>query len=274
LARRELGRLRPETPAAAADLLARSLAFEPAARPTDAHAFAEELAALLEGGAASRQKRSKRTMWSFAGVVAVMLLFVAAGIVVRVRISPPPGSPPERVLHFTVLCLRAGESALPGRPFFPGPDMVFRSGDRLRFVFESPQNGILYLINESLAAGQAGPAYNVLLRNGLASMTAGRELWTPAGPDDWMEFETNKGVERVWFVWAAEKVRALDRLERFADAEHGGRVDEPEIARQLSAYLAGFGSLAIDVSADPARHRTTLRARGPVLVHHVALAHN
>jgi eukaryotic-like serine/threonine-protein kinase len=91
-------------------------------------------------------------------------------------------------------------------------DTTFRSGDRVRFAFESNVDGFLYVVLE----GSSG-RWTVLLPSpdiagGRNAVTAFKEHLVPE--DSWFRFDTTPGAERVFIFLSKAAVSRLPGLDR------------------------------------------------------------
>jgi hypothetical protein len=184
-----------------------------------------------------------------------------------------PTAEPTREIGYTIMARRYRGGPATGVPLFLTADTYFAAGDGVRLACDSSQNGFLYLINESVEEGSVHPAYNLLLRNGSAALSAGQTLWVPETPGDWLLFDERKGLERTWITWAEVKVPVLEMLARFANEKDRGAIRDAESVRTLESFLGTHKGLALEISRDEPRFRTIVRGRGRLLLHQFTMSH-
>jgi hypothetical protein len=190
--------------------------------------------------------------------------------------APQPAAPqpaaPERALTYSVTAQRVRG----GEPFQLTHEMIFEKGFRVRLNVGSPDAGYLYAVNEGPVAKNDAPSYVVLFptettNGGSARMDAGGSLQIPE--KSWFVFDEQEGTEKVWLVWSADPVPALEALAPFENRREKGLVTDPALAAALRDFLATQSAARPRAEPDEDRKETTLRGPGPVLTHLVRFEH-
>ena len=115
------------------------------------------------------------------------------------------------------------------------PKTVFRSGDRIRFVFEPNIEGFLYVIQQ----GSSGEWSSLLPHPRIAG---GRNRVVPFGemaipPGNWFRFDDRPGTERIFLYLSPDPVDALPGID-------GPVVDVQSVEqRTVNELAAGIGSM-------------------------------
>jgi serine/threonine protein kinase len=181
-------------------------------------------------------------------------------------------APPERSLEYVLVTqkYRGGKAA--GDPFASDGRRIYDTDFRVRFDVTGAQDGVLFILNEDPKPDEETglPRYSVLFPDatvdgGSPRLAAGRPVRT-----DEIGFDAQKGTEKVWLVWSAEPAPPLDGLARL-DLERDVHVTNPVLAAALRDMLAAAPKS--EASTDEDTKRTTVRGRGPLLVHLLKLQH-
>ncbi|MGQ0733416.1 MAG: protein kinase domain-containing protein [Acidobacteriota bacterium] len=99
-----------------------------------------------------------------------------------------------------------------GRDIDVDPSMTFRTGDRVRFVFESNIDGFLYVV----LRGSSG-RWSVLfphpeINGGRHAIAKGQQYAVP--PDDWFAFDATPGTEDVMVFLSRDAIPQMPGFER------------------------------------------------------------
>jgi len=155
-------------------------------------------------------------------------------------------------------------------------DAVVVPRDRVQLAFMSAQHGHLYIFNAG-PQGTAGPRnVNVLFpsvtsNNGSAELQARQTVTIPEAGDGFVVDE-EKGVEKLWIVWARDAQPGLDAMgRRWANAKHRGEIKDAQDVEALDTFLRDHQSPRPDAAVDD--DATTLRARAAVFVKLIELKH-
>lgn len=94
-----------------------------------------------------------------------------------------------------------------GQPVEVDPDTAFRTGERIRLVFEPNIDGFLYVIQEG-STGRWSMLYpHPQMQGGRNDVARFREVEIP--PAGWFRFDETPGVERILVYLSREKATAL-----------------------------------------------------------------
>jgi serine/threonine protein kinase len=221
----------------------------------------------------------KRTIPIAAALIVAVVLGIVALFVLKPRltgvssVTSPVVAPPlrEQSLTYWLTVQKMSDKKPVGDPFDSAGDVIFGNGWRFRFNFQPAQNGALYLLNEGPGADNK-TEYNVLFPNpkdngGLAELAANQLL-----NGGWNVFVDQTGVEKLWLIWAAQVPADLDAV--FHDAaNHGGVIGDVGHIETVQNYLKQYDKQRLEVNADKAQKRTTVKAKGDVVVSLVELSH-
>src|SRR5262249_45591739 len=131
--------------------------------------------------------------------------------------SPQPAVAAPRSLDYSLKVLAKGSAKNPVE--LPGK-IIFTAGDKLRFIFSSPQDGYLYIINEGPEIVNGLPQYNILfpdpreIADNAPSLSANQRLFVPKEPY-WFSADNQQGTEKQWLVWAERPVAELEAVKKW-----------------------------------------------------------
>lgn len=295
--------LRPDLPVAAEEAIIKALSFAPERRFASAKDFTETLArALTTEGESIEPSRavlpppheaSSRNLQAALIVAAMVLIVVGAGAAIWWRVTHPPKQSvavpasahpveklPERELSYS-LTVRKDPARFPkSKPFLLPGEINFEAGYQVRLNLTSPETGYLYVINEGPAQSSGRPSYNVLFpeANGSAQVRANASVQIPTPSDrpdlDWFVFDAQEGVEKVWLVWTAEPVAALEAVKRHADARERGEIKDPNEVNSVAQFLNQHATPKPSAEKNEANTLTRIKGQGGVLVGLVRLEHH
>ncbi len=252
-----------------------------------------ELPQKMRSGAAGKkkapagQKPSRKKTALMAGAIAAAVLLAAGigiGIFNRASDQPAPSEPapsavvsePDRMFSYSIIVQRYRDG-VPFREPFPLPgEIIFEADYAIRLVISSPQAGYLYILNEGPVMEAGMPSYNVMFpgENQMALLTADQRIQIPAEQEYWIQFDEQSGTEKLWMIWAAKSVAELEAVKEFADAEHMGVVDDPEMTRAIQTLLAKYSESPPVVERDDVSKQTNVQGTGDVLVWLLKLEHH
>ena len=136
----------------------------------------------------------------------------------------------------------------------------------------SAQSGHLYILNEGPASE---PDYVVLFpsstaNNGSALLKSEQLVQIPE--ETWFTFDAEQGVEKVWFVFAAEAIPELEGLKRFANKTDRGLITDVNQRTAVREFLSKHAAPV--PKSEKQERQTTVTAPGKVLVHSIKLEHH
>ncbi len=230
--------LRPELPLAAQAVILRALALEPEARYDSPTAFSEDFqralaapgndsyqtsAGVLTIAPADQPAGRRGRWWLLGGGVLVVLLLGALTWRFLLSTDAPvtPVSAPvmlpvaaERALSYALSAKKNPRRHPGSQPFAPLSNTVFEAGDLLRLTLSSPQSGYLYLLSEAQTRAHQPPVFVALFPNakdngGAARLNVNQVVQLPPG-DNWWDFSAGQAEEKLWLIWAEERVAVLE----------------------------------------------------------------
>jgi hypothetical protein len=186
--------------------------------------------------------------------------------------SPEP-SPAVPLLDLALTLQPLGSDGGPAGPaLVTSNDHVFREDEGVWLTLALNRPGYLYVVNEAPTADPTTglPRYTALFpRPGAADrLEQGDSVRVPA--QNWLRFVGAKGEERLWVVWSASRVEALDGVERFVNATRKGRVDDAH-AVALRRFLES--SPHPDAVTDAVAKTVSVRGSSDPLVYELNLRH-
>jgi tRNA A-37 threonylcarbamoyl transferase component Bud32 len=182
----------------------------------------------------------------------------------------------ERTLSYSVT-LQRNPTRYPGeQTMHVTDDRVFSDGDRVRLDFTSPQDGHLYIFNESPPLAGGSRSMNILFpspssNGGSARLRAAQTLSIPERSD--FVFDAEQGTERLWIVWSAAAQPRLDAMTKWASAASAGEIRDAADVRDVDTFLRDHAAPSPAVAVDDDAGVTTVSARANVVVRLVKLAH-
>ena len=170
------------------------------------------------------QSRLRRTVI----LAAALLLLVLAATVFRshlagqkVRATPSWGFS-CRLQVQEVTGRQDREIALPATE-----QLKFAAGQRIRLSFSSPLSGYLYLIDEAMGTDGKSSELVTLFpsptaNHGSSFVPAGTQI--PIPQESWLQFDAERGIDKLWLVWSANGLPLLDGLQKYANVHDRGRI--------------------------------------------------
>jgi hypothetical protein len=189
-------------------------------------------------------------------------------------------SPGERarVLRYHVLFAKAlANNKGFGRPTRLPGEAAIESGNGIKLVIDASEPGDLYVLNEAAESTAEKPDFNIFfpspkVRGGSAHLEKDDQLSIPESEKDYLQFDSQKGTEKFWIVWSADKIPALENLKKYATEKDRGAVKDLSEARALPGLLRGYPPEE-SPKTDPVNKLTELRSKGKVLVHLIEWQH-
>lgn len=215
----------------------------------DRHASAEALLADLRGlplDATERVAKSSRFSPWMLGAAAVLV--VAAIATVPRFLIRPTGEP--RAAVTPVMALDPAPRTMPlafsywitvqkyrdGRPyeapFRLAREINFEKDYRIRLHISSPRAGFLYLVNEAPDGNTSSSPYNLLAAT---HVDGGQVIQVPE--QSWFQFDNEQGTEKVWMVWASQRVPGLEAGVKFINAKDKGAIDDAGVSGAIRTFL-------------------------------------
>ena len=164
-----------------------------------------------------------------------------------------------------------------GRPTRLPGEAAIESGNGIKLVLDASEPGDLYVLNESAESTAEKPDFNIFfpspkVRGGSAHLEKDDQLSIPESDKDYLQFDSQKGTEKFWIVWSADKIPALENLKKYATEKDRGAVKDLDEARALPGLLHSY-PLEESPKTDSVNKLTTLKSKGKVLVHLIEWQH-
>jgi serine/threonine protein kinase len=251
----------------------------PQAAP-DAPTLETNPATVSQISASASQPRSK-TKAAIAAAAFAFILLLAGAVVVALKLKTAATAPPkvestaaagvEQSLTYWLTVQKMRNQKAEGEPIESAGDNIFGNGWRFRFNVRPAQAGAMYLLNVGPTKKNANE-YNILFPvmrdNKLDAAVAANQI----AQTDWLRFVEQTGVEKLWLIWTAKPVTALDTI--FADAaRNDGVVTNPEHLAHLQTLLKKYDDAPPESRTDKASKLTLVKGHGEVLVNLIQLSH-
>lgn len=267
--------LRPKLSEDAEAIILNGLSFKPQVR-CHAGEFGERLsrALLADSPKSPDGRRPKTGQWLALATAAVLVLAVLTAAYWMVW-RPWSGtttntrSTKYRTLSysFTVQKMRDGKPYL--EQFESSGEKTFESGDQFRLNVTNRQVGYLYVFSQGPPEQEAFTIIHPTPKKneGSARLEQNQDLQT-----NWNTFTGETGNERLWIIWSATPVTALE-IARHEAFKNDGSITEATAVRNLRDFLSEHSNPPPDTNKDAPKQRTTIRASGDLLVKLVELEH-
>jgi serine/threonine protein kinase len=217
-------------------------------------------------------------------LAAIVLVLAIVGVIVWQALRPKPAPPPEAVappktpisLSYFLTVQRDPNRYRGSKPFQLEREMLFGDGDLIRFTFVAPQDGHLYIFNESPASSAS--TFSILFpspttNKGSSKLTAEQQIVVP-GNGGWFKLVKDEGTEKLWIVWTSASIDKLEALKKWANAKDLGEMKDAAQVSELKNLLASQANQSPAIERNEARKQTTLTLQGDMLVKMIALEHH
>jgi serine/threonine protein kinase len=214
-----------------------------------------------------------------AGIVIVLVL-IGAIVWRAVQPKPAPIAPvyiPEEPtqLSYFLTVQRDPDRFRGSKPFQLDREMIFGDGDLIRFTFVAPQDGYLYIFNQSPEPN--ANLFTILFpspttNNGSSKLTAEQQIHIPK-IGEWFKLVKDEGTEKLWIVWTANSIDKLEALKKWANPNDLGEIKDLNQVVDLNQFLISQADNPPAVEKDESQKRTTLMIQGDILVKMIALEH-
>jgi serine/threonine protein kinase len=200
--------------------------------------------------------------------------------------SPKPARPvaaspaavePERSLIYSIVVQKYRNGRPFQDPFTLGGEINFEKDYRVRLNLRSPQEGHLYILNEGPAESGRSSPHMILFpsptaNNGESLLGAGQQLQIPER--SWLQFDAEQGTEKIWLVWSADGIPALEALKGFANPRDRGLISDPDLNNTVRDFLQAHQSPRPVAERDEDKKEVILRSKGDILTHLLRLEHH
>ncbi|HEV2707279.1 MAG TPA: protein kinase [Pyrinomonadaceae bacterium] len=244
-----------------------------------------EIATQASPRAASSAARSKST--SALVLASVLLLAAVAFIGARMwrasrsesvkQAAPSPVVEPERSLTYWMVVQKYRNGRPFQSPFRLGAEINFEKDYRVRLNLRSPQDGHLYILNEGPADSGRPSSFMILFpsptsNDGLSLLKADRQIQVPE--QSWLQFDAEQGTEKIWLVWSADSIPALEAVKSFANPRDRGLISNPDMNNAVRDFLLTHQSPPPSAERDADRKEVVLKSKGAILTYLLMLEHH
>ncbi|HLJ25848.1 MAG TPA: protein kinase [Candidatus Angelobacter sp.] len=202
-------------------------------------------------------RRRRTLLWCGAiTVFALILVLLAAALAFRARIAkdqqvtPQPWGFKCRLRVQSAAGRKTDDIVLPAQA-----PLKFASGQQFRLYFSSPEQGYLYLLDQSPSRPGRSPEFVTLFPSSTANgasavISAGPEIAIPR--ESWLQFDQQKGTEKLWIVWSGANLPILDGLGKYANIHDRGLISSPADEQAVESFLeANYKMKNLNLAAAP-----------------------
>jgi serine/threonine protein kinase len=227
-------------------------------------------------------------------LAALALALVAVGAIYfgrsfRSSVPPERVTPPDRVattertLAYHLIAQRDPRRFPGSQPFRSLGEHIFEAWYQARLMISSDQAGYLYVLNEG-PPGQTGNLADYVLLfpdsdtlNWSAAISPNRTVQIPQPSqrpdDDWIQFDKEKGTEKIWLIWSEHSVPELEAVKHLANPNEDGAIRDPDQAVAIAQFLARHYERKPDAVKNEEQKQITYKAKGEVLVVPIRIEH-
>jgi hypothetical protein len=216
-----------------------------------------------------------RSLWPFLALLAVVIAGVAIfRSVWRGTHSGPAANPTAAVEHelnywITVQKYRNGEPF--ERPFNLAKEINFEKDYRIRLNVRSPEAGYLYVLNESPDEGEPLSVLFPSPTTNRGSAFLAENTVTTIPDASWFRLDSERGREKVWLIWSANRVAELEALRRFANPTDRGVITDANLNQEALIFIHNPNSTA---QRSETGEQTNVRSNKPSIIHVITLEHH
>jgi serine/threonine protein kinase len=214
----------------------------------------------------------------------ILIVLAIVGTIIWQVIQPKPSLPvpivappkPDLRLSYFLTVQRDPNRFRGSKPFQLEREMLFGDGDLIRFTFVAPQDGYLYIFNESPEPNAS--ALSILFpspttNNGSSKLKAEQQIVIP-GNGEWFKLIKDEGTEKLWIVWTPDQLEKLEALKKWANPKDLGEIKDANQVTELKNLLASQAGNAPLVEKDESQKQTMLTLQGDMLIKMIALEHH
>lgn len=236
-----------------------------------------------DAASSTRPRKSTTTLVVAAGLllaaVAVLGMWSwrSSGLESARPMAASPVVVSERSLTYWMMVQKYRDGKPFQEPFRLGGEINFEKDYRVRLNLRSPQEGHLYILNEGPAeSGQPSP-FMILFpsptaNGGQSRLAAGGQIQIPER--SWFQFDGEQGTEKIWLVWSADIIPALEAVKRFANPRDRGLVSDPELNNAVRDFLQAHQSPRPVAERDEDKKEVVVKSNGDILAHLLRLEHH
>lgn len=230
-----------------------------------------------------RSSKKSVLLWSIAALVIAVAVAIFSLGVFRPSVTLERAAPAERKLTYHLIARRDPRRFPDSQPFRSSGEHIFEAWYQVRLMVSSDQAGYLYVLNEGPPDQASNLANYVLLfpdadtNNWSAAISANRTVQIPqpsAKPDDdWIQFDEERGTEKIWLVWSERSVPELEAVKHLANPKEAGAISNPDQIVPIAQFLARYNAQKPDVLKDEEQKQITFKTSGHSLVALLRIEH-
>lgn len=162
-------------------------------------------------------------------------------------------------------------------PFRLSGEINFEKDYRVKLNVSSPQPGYLYILNEGPAPTKGPPSFVVLFpsttaNQDLSYLAQNQRVEIPA--QSWFQFDAEQGTEKLWLIFSADSVPALESVKQFANPKDHGLIKDAGLNDNVYEFLRTHLGAKPAIEKNDELKQTGLAIAGSVLVHDIRLEHH
>jgi len=216
----------------------------------------------------------KKSRWRWYASLGVLVASLAIAIVFWPHaVQKPQPVPPlavQRTLTYYFSVRKPGDNTW----IRYSREMVVPAGYYLRFYFNSPGPGHLYLLNEGPVPQNGMAAFNILFptsatNHGSSALDANQEFQFPAARP--LALDKDEGEEKIYIVWSSLELPQLEALRRWTEQGRHGDIQSSDDVSAIQTFLRSHPMAT--PHTDEQNNRTVLIQTSDPLVYMVKLAH-
>lgn len=156
------------------------------------------------------------------------------------QLSSPASVAPSRLLNYSLRVRAKGPNQ---QPVQLAGEIIFSPGDELCLVFNSPQDGYLYVVNEGPNTVNGLPQYNFLFPDpklvgaNAPSLKANQQLFIPSEQPPWFPVDQEQGTEKHWLIWSSHPVAEMEAVKKWLNEKDGGEIKDANEIRSVQQFL-------------------------------------
>jgi serine/threonine protein kinase len=200
--------------------------------------------------------------------------------------STPSALRPARTLTYWITVQKFKDGKPYQEPFDLAGEINFEADYQIRLSVRSPQAGYLYVLNEgpvkvdseTLArTNRLGPVPDYVVvfpsptaNDGSEFIAANQRVQIPS--QTWLQFDKERGVEKLWVVFSEQSVAELAGVKAFANRQKRGLITGDTLNVVIYNFLTAQSANRVD--HDKGDTLTTLTSSEKVLVYPIKLEHH
>ena len=161
-------------------------------------------------------------------------------------------------------------------PFQLAKEIVFERDYQIRLNVSSRQPGFLYILNEGPHEKDQPAEFVVLFPStttseGSALITEKQRIQIPER--SWIQFDTEKGTERIWLIFAPNAISELEPIRSYATQKTRGLITDAAVRDSVQQFLRTHAGDKPTVQQNGESKETRVSSTSNILVHFIDLEH-